>query len=102
MTTSTMTAVTAVTVSALKLRTFVSLIKLLLGAFSIVTSSIADSKGGCLNRQALINVCELIAANIKQVSFQPYSLINNSLTGDRTNKPKPDPETAIPIIFFVL
>lgn len=77
----------------------ISLIKLLLGAFSIVPSSIADSKGGCLNRQALINVCELIAANIKQVSFQPYSLINNSLTGDRTNKPKPEPETAIPIIF---
>lgn len=83
----------------------ISFIKLLLGFFSIVPSSVAaESKdfGGCLNRQALINVCELIAANIKQVSFQPYSLINNSLTGDRTNKPKPEPETAMPVFFSFL
>jgi len=80
----------------------ISFIKLLFGFFSSFDSKfeLFDDFDGCLNKQALINVCELIAANIKQVSFQPYSLINSSLTGERKNKPMPEPETAIPIFFF--
>ena len=52
---------------------------------------------GCLNKQALINVCEAIAAKIKHVSFQPNSCIKYSDNGDRKNKPRPEPLTAIPV-----